>query len=98
MIFEALTVLVIVFLMLRKSGAVKRHILAFFVAGICSGVVAFAIFEMTHPYQGYASGARFDAAMQSLGSWIFAVVAGIALGSIAAKVVRPKTANTPPQT
>jgi hypothetical protein len=94
MIFEAIAALIVVFLILRKSGTLKQHMVAFLAAGILSGIVAFAIFEMTHPYSGYASGTRFDATMEGLSSWVLGSVAGFVLGAVGARLFRAKATTT----
>jgi hypothetical protein len=90
MIFDFIVALVVVFLVLRKSGTFKRHLLAFVAAGVLSGIAAFASFELTHPYAGYASGARFDATLDSFGAWVLGLVAGFTSGAMAAKLFRGK--------
>jgi hypothetical protein len=70
------------------------YAVTFVSAAVLTGIAAFAIFEVANPYPGYASGARFNATMESLGAWFVAVVAGLVIGSVATKLIRPKGATT----
>jgi hypothetical protein len=90
MIFAAMIAAVVTLFMLRKSSAVKRHVLAFLAAAVLSGIVTFATFEMNHSYLGYTDAARFNASMDSFGAWILGLFSGFILGGVAAKLFRPK--------
>jgi hypothetical protein len=90
MIFEIILAAAIVFLMLRKSGSLKSHLLAFVSTAVVTGLAAFAIVEVARPYPGYSSGARFDATNTGIAVWFVAIVSGFVLGSVAAKLVRSR--------
>lgn len=92
--FDGFVALVLAFLMLRKSSTIKRHVLAFLVAGLVSGIVAFAAFGIFNPYPGYTDAARFNASMDSLFAWVLGCVAGFVLGAAVAKLLRRKAQPT----
>jgi len=56
MIFEIVLATAVVFLMLRTSGSLKSHLLAFVSTAIVTGVAAFVVVEVARPYPGYSSG------------------------------------------
>jgi hypothetical protein len=88
----AIAAVAIAFLMLRKSGSFKRHLLAFLAAAGLTGMATIAVFEINHPYPGYASGPRLEATIAALGVWLVCSAIGFCIGAVAARFVRRKSA------
>ncbi|MBR0751598.1 hypothetical protein JQ604_05345 [Bradyrhizobium jicamae] len=93
-IFNTVVALGIAFLMLRRSGTMKRHVLAFFVTGLVGGIVAFVLFSLFNPYGGYTDAARYHASLDGQIAWLVGLLVGFALGAVAARLVRPTTGPT----
>jgi hypothetical protein len=89
--FNAVVALVISFLMLRKSGTPKRHVLTFLIAAIVSGIVAFVSFEVMNPYGGVSTGARYSVALDGQFAWFVGLVIGFVIAAVVAKLLRPNT-------
>ena len=90
-ILYAVIAFAITYFLLRKSGGVKRHLIAFLVAAIAAIVLTFLTFELVYPYEGYNTTPRFNAEMVwTMGGFAAAVVAPI-LGMLAAKFARGRT-------
>jgi predicted PurR-regulated permease PerM len=89
---SAIAAVVIAFLMLRKSDTFKRHLLALLAAAGLTGMAAIAVFEINHPYPGYASGPRLEATIAALGMWLVCLAIGFSLGAVAARFVRRRSA------
>lgn len=92
--FNTAVSLVISFLVLRKSATPKRHALAFLITAVLSGIISFVSFEVSHPYGGVSTGARYSVALDSQFAWVIGLIVGFALGALAAKILRPKTNAT----